>query len=373
MRIAILRRAPGASVSMDVYADAVVAGLRAVRPDWEVIEIAPDSAALGQVQTSWRGGLRKYYQRYWRYPRSLGRLRADVVHIIDHSDGYLVPRLKRLGLPAVVTCHDIINWIRPDWFRGRARLPLLSMATWKYAVRGMAAADHIFTVSHYTAKDVTQHLGILPQQITVTPNGVNPRLGVRPEAERALVRQRYGLPEPAFCLLNVGSNNPRKNIEGILQAMVRLRGTLPVHLWKVGSDFTPAQRQWIADHGLEGQVSYLGRPDLDELNGIYSAADVLVAPSIYEGFGLTVLEAMACGTPVVAANVTALPEVAGDAALLVDPHDEGAIAQAIHQLWSDPELRRTLIERGLARINLFTWEKTAQKIADVYQDVLKKE
>lgn len=372
MRIAILRRAPGASVSMDIYADSVVAGLRAVRPDWDFIEIAPASDALRQVQQSWRGGLHKYYQRYWCYPRSLRQLKADVAHIIDHSDGYLVPRLQHLGLPTVVTCHDIINLIRPDWFQGRARLPWVSMATWKYALRGMAQADHIFTVSHYTAKDVTHHLGIPPQQITVTPNGVNPGLEVQPVGDRALIRQRYGVTAPTCCLLNVGSNNPRKNLEGILQALVQLRDQMPVHLWKVGSDFTPAQRQWIADHGLQAHVSYLGQPDLATLNQIYCAADVLMAPSIYEGFGLTVLEAMACGTPVVASNVTALPEVAGDAALLVDPLDAGAIAQAVRQLWDDAELRHTLVERGLERINLFTWEKTAQKIADAYQDALKK-
>ncbi|WP_026072371.1 glycosyltransferase family 4 protein [Nodosilinea nodulosa] len=372
MRIAILRRSPGVSASMDVYADAVVAGLRTVRPDWDFVEIAPDHSALKQVQQSWQGGLHKYYQRYWSYPRSLRHLKADVAHIIDHSDGYLVPQLQRLGLPTVVTCHDIINWIRPDWFQGRARLPWVSMATWKYAVRGMARAEHIFTVSHYTAKDLTRHLGIPPQQITVTPNGVNPSMAVRPLAERASVRQRYGLSEPTCCLLNVGSNNPRKNLEGILNALVQLRGQMPVHLWKVGSDFTLAQWQFIDDQGLQENVSYLGQPDLATLNQIYSAADILMAPSFYEGFGLTVLEAMACGTAVVVSNVTALPEVAGDAALLVDPLDEGAIAQAVRQLWGDPELRHSLVARGRERINLFTWEKTAQKIADAYQDVLKK-
>lgn len=373
MRIAILRRAAGASVSMDVYADAVVAGLKAVRPTWDIIEVAPDNKILGTVQRSWVGGLQKYYQRYWCYPRSLRDLKVDVAHIIDHSDGYLVHQLRRLGIPTVVTCHDIINWIRPDWFHGRAKLPLVSMATWKYAIQGMTQADHIFTASHYTAKDLTRHLGIPPQQLTVTHNGVNTALKALPQAERLSLRQRYGLIEPTCCLLNVGSNNPRKNLEGILNAMVCLRDrALPVHFWKVGGDFTPAQWQFIQDHGLGQQITYLGQPGIDTLNQIYSAADVLLAPSIYEGFGLTVLEAMACGTPVVTANTTALPEVAGDAALMVDPLDSEAIAQGVQRLWNDLDLRETLVERGLDRIKIFTWEKTAEKIADAYQDVLKK-
>ena len=374
MRIAILRRAPGASVSMDVYADAIIGGLRAVRPDWEIVEVAPQGDALQVTQRSWRKGLQKYYQRYWQYPRSLAQLKVDVAHIVDHSDGYLVGRLKQLGIPTVVTCHDIINLLRPDWFQGRAKFPLVSMATWKYAIRGMTRADHIFTVSHYTAKDLTQHLAIPPQQITVTPNGVNAALHVWPDAERASIRQHYGLTEPTCCVLNVGSNNPRKNIEGILNAVAELRGQgIPIHFWKAGADFTPEQRQFIQAHQLESRVSYLGKPEREALNQLYSAADVLVAPSIYEGFGLTVLEAMACGTPVVASNVTSLPEVAGDAAVLVDPQDTRAISQGIAQLWQDAPLRETLINRGLNRVKEFTWEKTAEKIADIYQDVLKKD
>jgi glycosyltransferase involved in cell wall biosynthesis len=373
MRIAILRRAAGASVSMDVYADAVINGLRTVRPDWEFVEVAPKGDALQVVQRSWRKGVQKYYQRYWQYPRSLAQLKVDVAHIIDHSDGYLVSRLKQLGIPTVVTCHDIINLLRPDWFQGRAKFPLVSMATWKYAIRGMTKADHIFTVSHYTAKDLTQHLAIPPQQITVTPNGVDPGLFVWPQEDRASIRQRYGLIEPTCCLLNVGSNNPRKNIEAILKTVVNLRDQgIPVHFWKAGADFTPEQQKFIHAHQLETRVTYLGKPEREVLNQIYSAADVLVAPSIYEGFGLTVLEAMACGTPVVASNVTSLPEVAGDAALLVDPQDTKAIAQQIVQLWQDVRLQETLINRGLARVKGFTWEKTAEKIADIYQDVLKK-
>lgn len=373
MRIAILRRAPGASVSMDVYADALVASLRAVRPDWEIVEIAPAGHALRQTQRSWLGGLQKYYQRYWQYPKSLGQLNADIAHIIDHSDGYLVPRLKRLGIPTVVTCHDIINWIRPDWFQGRAALPSVSMATWKYAIKGMTQSDRIFTVSDYTAKDLTRHLGIEPQQIVVTPNGVDPELRVWPTEDRASIRQSYGLAEPTCCLLNVGSNNPRKNLEGVLNALVRLRAEgLPVHFWKAGGDFTPGQRQFIKEHQLEAHVTYLGKPDRETLNQIYSAADVLVAPSTYEGFGLTVLEAMACGTAVITANTTALPEVAGDAAILVDPQDTEAIAQAIAELWLDADLRKNLTARGLTHVKTFAWSKTAEKIADTYLALVKK-
>lgn len=352
---------------MDVYADALVAALRAVQPDWEIVEIAPDGDALRKTQRSWLGGLRKYYQRYWQYPQSLGQLNVDIAHIIDHSDGYLVPRLKRLGIPTVVTCHDIINYIQPDWFQGRAALPYVSMATWKHAIKGMAQADRIFTVSDYTAKDVTRYLDIEPQRLTVAPNGVDPELRVWPPEDRASIRQGYGLVEPTCCLLNVGSNNPRKNLEGILKALLQLRAEgLPVHFWKAGGDFTPGQQHFIKEHQLEAHVTYLGQPNRETLNQIYSAADVLVAPSIYEGFGLTVLEAMACGTAVVTANTTALPEVAGDAAILVDPQDADAIAQAIAKLWLDADLRESLTARGLTHVKTFTWIKTAEKIADTY-------
>ena len=371
MRVAILRRASKASVSMDVYADRLVQGLKTVRPNWTIEEYYPQfqsgSATLGKVIA----GIQKYYERYWSYPNRLKRVNADIFHIIDHTDGDLSRWLGRSQNATVVTCHDLINLIKPETFKGRAKFPLISMAAWRWGVESMRQADHVITVSTHTKKDVIEHLRIAPAVITVVPNAVDKGFQPLSAAIVQRVREHYGLTPETFCLLNVGSNNARKNISGILAAIaVAKHQGISVHFWKAGVDFTDEQTQFIQANNLADCVTYVGKPDEPALIELYNAADCLMAPSLYEGFGLTILEAMACGTPVITATVSAMPEVAGDAAILVDPTDQAAIANAIQQLYTRPEQRQTLIQKGLERVQQFTWENTAQAVASVYEQTL---
>lgn len=366
MRVAILRRVRGDSYSMDVYADSVIRGLKTVRPTWDIVEIAP--SLPNRTTTNQIAGLQRLYTRYWNYPQTLKHQTFDVYHIIDHSDGHLAYWLHPQPAPTVVTCHDLINLTQPETFKGRAKLPLLSMSLWKYAVYGMQRANHVITVSSHTAKDVTQYLNIDPSDITVIPNAVDSKFQSLPEDKIQTFRQEYGISPNTFCILNVGSNNLRKNIFAILQVVALLKHQgLPIHFWKAGADFSSDQLAFIEANQIEGCVSYLGNPDDQTLIHLYNAADLLLAPSLYEGFGLTVLEAMACGTPVITSNTTSLPEVAGDAAILVDPLDVKAIAQAVHQLYTSPEQCNELIAKGLKRVQTFTWENTAEQIAQVYE------
>jgi glycosyltransferase involved in cell wall biosynthesis len=370
MRVAILRRAPQASFSMDVYADSLVKGLRAVRPSWDIVERSP---VLGARQFNLLSGGQKYYERYWRYPRSLKRLDADIFHIIDHSDGYLSYWLNVYQKNNVVTCHDLINLTQPESFAGKASLPLVSLTAWKLAVQGMKTSDHVIAVSAHTKKDTVAQLAIAPQKITVVPNAVDPLFRPLPPDKIDFFRQQQGLSPDTVCLLNVGSNNARKNILTVLQVLALLKQQgLSAQFWKVGADFDLEQQTFIQTHQLEACTAYLGQPTEDQLVQIYNAADILVAPSLYEGFGLTLLEAMACGTAVVAANVTAIPEVVGDAGMLIDPMDVDAIAAAIQHLHSDSRHREDLIHRGLERVKQFTWEKTAEQVANIYEQVLEK-
>lgn len=369
MHVAILRRVPDFSASMDVYADGLVKGLKTVRPSWIVSELhpaAPKNAAIKSLS-----GVQKYYERYWRYPNRLRQVRADIFHIIDHSDGYISGWLHRDQKPNVVTCHDLINLIQPETFKGRARLPWLSMTLWKQAVESMRQADHVITVSAHTKRDTIEQLAIMPQSITVVPNAVGSQFVVLSPEHRQNVRQKHAPESEAFCLLNIGSNNARKNISAILLAVECLRDKgVPVRFWKAGADFTNEQKQFIRDHNLQNETSYLGKLSETELIELYNAADCLMAPSLYEGFGLTILEAMACGTPVITANINAMPEVAGDAALLVDPTNIRDIARAVQKLYTQPELAKVLARRGLERVQNFTWESTAEQVAQVYEQIL---
>ena len=369
MRVAILRRVPKFSVSMDVHADGLVSGLKAVRPDWTVLESCPVSKADGVSNRF--ASVQKYYERYQRYPRSLSQLDADIFHIIDHSDGYLSAWLRRTQSPNVVTCHDLINLIEPETFKGRAKFPLVSMTLWKRAVEGMRQANHVIAVSSHTKKDTVEHLGISPQDITVVPNAVDRSFCRLPASEVQTLRHQHNLSPETLCLLNVGSNNARKNISTILSVVALLKQQgLPICFWKAGADFNPEQKQFIESHNLSKCISYLGKPDKAALIGLYNSANCLMAPSLYEGFGFTILEAMACGLPVITANVTAMPEVAGNAAVLVNPLDIEAMAQAVQRLYAHPTERQTLAAKGIERAKVFTWESTAEQVARVYERVL---
>ena len=363
MRVVIVRREPGAALSMDVYADGLVAGLKTVRPEWTVVEIAPDSWTAGSV-------LCKYYERFWHHPRTVFKQQADIFHIIDHTSGHVTYWLKRASKPVVVTCHDLVQLIYPE-NTGQTLLPQLSLAAWRFSVRGMKQSDRVIAVSSNTAKDVTQILNIEPERIAVVPNGVESRFCLLSPQEIASFRQQHGISLKTICLLNVGSNHPRKNLFTILKVLEALKKQgLPVCLWKVGSDFTAEQKIFIYSHNLEDSITYLGKPDQSILVQIYNAADILLSPSIYEGFGFTILEAMACGTPVITSNVSSLPEVAGNAAILVEPMDVQAMSEAICHLQNDSNYRRKLIDKGLARAKLFTWERTAEQVAIVYEKLI---
>ena len=370
MHIAILRRAPKTSVSMDVYADGLISGLKSVRPDWTISEYHPDIKSKSPEEFRWFDGVKKYYEQYWRYPSELSHIEADVFHIIDHSDGYLSRWLRRTKRLSVVTCHDLINLAQPDVFKGCARFPWMSMALWKWAVEGMHQADRMITVSAYTKQDAVRYLGTTAQDITVIPNAVDKAFRPLSLDKIQSIRHQYRLPAEAFCLLNIGSSNPRKNILTILAVVAELKKQkVPVHFWKAGVDFNTEQKQFIHAHELTSHVSYVGQIDEATLIELYNAADCLLAPSLYEGFGFTILEAMASGTPVITANVTAMPEVAGEAAILVDPLNVEEIAQAVRYLYADCEQRQLLVSKGLERSSRFTWESTAEQVASVYEQV----
>jgi glycosyltransferase involved in cell wall biosynthesis len=354
---------------MDVYADGIVNGLKAVRPQWNIIELAPGSTPRGLGKSPIAGAW-KYTERYWRFPSRVKRLQADVVHVVDHSDGHVGYWLRSSQTPFVVTCHDLINFLQPENISDQARFAPISAAFWRLAVKGICHADRILTVSDYTAKDVMRLLPIAPTRLTTIPNAVEPCFQPGSNYAIADIRQQYGFAPETICLLNVGSNHPRKNIETVLQALYVLKEKgIPVHLLKSGAPFNAAQQTFINTHHLSDVITHVGRTSKDTLIKLYNAADVLLTPSLYEGFGMTVLEAMACGTPVIASNATSLPEVTGDAAVVVQPLDVGAIVQAVCRIRNDPTFRRSLIEKGLARVQAFTWERTAERIAEVYEQL----
>jgi glycosyltransferase involved in cell wall biosynthesis len=298
---------------------------------------------------------------------------ADIFHIIDHSNAHVAYWLRGKSQSAiVVTCHDLVLLIFPEILRDQARFPVWSMTTWRYSIAGMQQANAVIAVSSNTAQDITQHLHLPSEKVVVIPEAVEATFHLLPPSEVQQFRQQHTRTLGEICLLNVGTTHLRKNILTVLKVLERLRNRgVSIHLWRVGDDFNSEQQQFIQAHQLGDLITRFDRLDQATLNQLYNATDILLAPSLYEGFGFPVLEAMACGTPVITSKVSSLPEVAGDAAILVEPMDVSAIVDAICHLHQDAAYRQTLIDKGLARVQGFTWTATAEKTARVYERLVR--
>lgn len=301
-------------------------------------------------------------------PWELAMGRVDLVH----SMAYALP----LVCPArsVVTVHDLSFLLFPSAFNRANRLYLT--ASTRLAVR---RADAIIAVSKNSRRDLVRLVGARADRVAVVPNGVDPAF--RPLDPEALAhfRQERGLPQ-AYILF-VGTLEPRKNLATLIRAYARLRqiarvsrsgATVPHRLVVVGGVGWRYQGilRLVEELGLRDEVVFAGFVPHEELPWWYGAADLFVFPSLYEGFGLPPLEAMACGTPVISSNAASLPEVVGDAGWLVSPTDVEELAEAMRRVILDPALREEMKARGLARASQYSWHRTAQETAQVYRRVL---
>jgi glycosyltransferase involved in cell wall biosynthesis len=234
-------------------------------------------------------------------------------------------------------------------------------------------AEAVIAVSESTKRDALQLFGLPQEKVIAIPNGVDDRMkSIQDHGAIEALRQRYDLPKK--MLLFLGTLEPRKNILTLLEAyaLLRQRPTVSHELVIAGGQgwYYEEIYQAVERLGLEGSVRFPGYVPDEELPLWYNAADLFVYPSLYEGFGLPPLEAMACGTPVVVANTSSLPEVVGDAGLMVDPHDPQALAEAIYSVLSNPVRHQRLAEAGQARARNFSWRTTAKKTAALYHRVL---
>ena len=283
---------------------------------------------------------------------------------VFHSPDFVLPPPGR-GTRTLVTVHDL-SFVRDP----ASAAPGLRRYLETVVPRSVARADHVIAVSQATRSDLIELYHTPPEKISVVYEGVGAEF--RPAADTTAVRARYGLGQAPFVLA-VGTLQPRKNYERLIRAFASaFPAPAEARLVIAGG------RGWLYDSifetvravGLAERVLFPGFvPDLD-LPALYTAARVLAYPSLYEGFGLPMLEAMACGTPVVASTAACLPEVAGGAALLVPPTDVEALAQALQRAFSDETERGALAARGRARAAQFRWEAAAQQVLGLYHRLL---
>ena len=287
--------------------------------------------------------------------------RVDLFH---EPDFVLPPTLPRT--PTVLTVHDLTFVRDPE-----SAFPRLRRYLNRVVPRSVARATHVLADSAATKNDLVELFHTSPDKITVLYGGVDARFAPVRDPERlTAVRTKYNIGLDPF-VLGIGTVQPRKNFRRLVQAFFHL----PPPAFASGLKLVIAGgKGWLYDDifaevkrlGLEGCVLFPGFVDDDDLPALYSAADMLAFPSIYEGFGLPILEAMACGTPVVTSATSSLPELAEDAALLVEPTDVDAIAAALHRLLQEADLRHRLVAAGFDQARKFTWEKAATQLLGIY-------
>lgn len=307
------------------------------------VEVSPVPGSLRPARLLWE---------QWDVPRRAARLRVDLVH----SLGYLAP--LGLRVPSIVTVLDMIHYIYPD------QIEPLKRALWRVLFpRSLRRARGIIAISESVKRDIVRFFPWAGPKVTAIPLGVDPARFSPPAAGPTTSR------EPPFVLA-VASAAPHKNVDGLLRAFALATDAVPdLRLRLVGmrTPTTEALARLAEALGVGSQVDFTGRVDDAALAEMYRRATVMVFPSRYEGFGLPVLEAMACGCPVIASDRASVPEVVGDAALLVDPDDTEMMAAALRRVLGSGALRTELRCRGLARAADMTWDLTAERTLAEYR------
>jgi glycosyltransferase involved in cell wall biosynthesis len=319
-----------------------------------------DSTRAQIVQTALASPLLRIAWEQTALPLLARQHRLDLLH----SPHYTMPLVKTCR--TVVTFHDMTFFLYPEAHLRYKRLFFRAMIPWS-----ARRADALIAISQSTRADILRILRTPPDQVIAIPYGIAPQFQPIPDSPaRDALCQKYNLPRP--FILYVGNLEPRKNLPILVRAFARVaRAGLPHALVLAGA------RGWMAaeifstikELDLVSRVHFPGYVPQQDLASLYSAASLFVYPSLYEGFGLPVLEALACGVPVITSNVSSMPQVAGDAGILVEPSDVDALADAMKRVLTDQGLRATLVAKGLARARSFSWERTAQATLSTYTRV----
>ncbi len=297
----------------------------------------------------------------WQLGRLVRQDRPDLLHV-----QYTAP--LNISAPVVVTVHDVSFLENPEYFRLSRRLQL------RFTVaRTIAIAKRILTVSNYSRDAILRHYDISPEKVRVVPNAASPEFRViRRDKAIESVQKKWRFNEP--FVFSVGDLQPRKNQIGLIRAfaaMVANRPSLKHHLVLTGKEtwFAPRVRQEALRSGCSDRIHFTGFVTDEDLRELYNACDCFVFPSFYEGFGMPILEAMACGRAVACSNTSAMPDVADGAGILFNPSKPESIRHCMEEILLDTELRARQERLGLQRAAYFSWRKSARATLDIYKEV----
>ena len=360
MRLALLRNLrEEQNLSMKLTADRIE---RALSPSVTIQNVLPPSASLG-------GRLAEYASTFVRYPNCVRDLRADVYHIVDHAYAHLLRALP--AQKTVVTCHDLMLLRLARGHFGKRSAPRIATALLSYSVNHLRNARRVIAVSEATASDAIDMCGLSQERVSVVYQPVDAVFMPRPkDIDRGELRRELGFGSRPV-LLHVGESWFYKNIEGVLRALAVVndrRSERPV-LVRLGKPLTAKQLALARSLGVIESVREVGTVSTERLRHYYWAADALVFPSLWEGFGWPVVEAMACGLPVVCSANGALKEVAGNAAEIVDSEDPLDIARGIRVVLEDGTRRSDLISSGLINVRRFDTVTFATRLMQLYSEI----
>jgi glycosyltransferase involved in cell wall biosynthesis len=351
MKVVLFRAFPDSfRKSMQIYADQLLKRIRPLLQSEEQLEDwLPSKIRLN--------GNFRYWDQYVRYQWLSRGVQGDVNHVIDHGYGHLLHSLCKEK--SIVTFHDsVVNKL--DEISWRTRFSV------QYSFLALRKAARIITDSNISRNDFLSLVNFPEEKVQVIYPGVDPVFQILQDRDR--LRKLYNL--PSNYILHVGNNLPYMNVDGLLKSLHHLvKNDVDVSLVRVGECLSAEQEKFLENADLKSRVMQLGLIPLDDLVAIYNCADVLIYPALYAGFGLPPLEAMACGTPVICSNRGSLPEIAGDAALMIDPEEPANIAEAAARLLTDSKLQEMYRARGLTQAKLYSWDKTAAEVLSVYRNV----
>jgi glycosyltransferase involved in cell wall biosynthesis len=367
MRVSLIRGLLD-SPSIIRYGNDLVRNLHAYHSEIEVAETKPPSPSLLPIGRIGRG-VATHLIRYGWYPVRARAIRSDVNHIADHLHAYLIRHLQ--AQRTIVTCHDLTTFVHPENINSRSLFPSITARAYQHSINVLHQATCVIAVSENTRKDILTYSRCTPEQVRVIYHGIDTIFHEEKDREKVLAFRRRFAPTGSRLLLHVGLTTPYKNIESVLRVVHVLSTDMgqDVRLIKVGQEFTASQKRLIRDLGLSDRIIHLSKLEPEDLVVCYQSCDVLLFPSVYEGFGWPPLEAMSCGTPVVASTTGSIPEVVGDAAILEEPTDVRKLAQAVAGVLGDEELRKRLISAGLRRARLFTWQRSISQLVGIYEDI----
>ncbi len=284
----------------------------------------------------------------------------NIKHLTNQELAYL---LNHMDLDkTVVTCYDLIPWVFENDHGNY----------WKNIMMGLRKSDRIITISEFSKMEIMRELNYPEERIDIVSVAVDHEV-YHPKRDKTILK-RFNIPENQKTILYVGSETPRMNLDFLLKSLSKLKKIYPdFKLIKVGDPQSFGAREHflntIKATGLEKNVIFTGYVAEEELPKWYNAADMLVYPCLYAGFGVPPLEAMACGTPVITSNTSSLPEVVGDAGVMVDPNDTDALSKSMFELLTNESRNEELVQRGLKRSKLFQWDESANTTGKIYREL----